>query len=482
MSDFSYLSEAMGLEDPALAVGVIVAVLVVTATITYKLFSRQDPSTLPPLAPGGILCALRNMTSDGQPEFLRQCAKDTGSYTFRLSLPIPGTPMYVATGDSALARGVLTDPKTNKPKTYEEFEPVAPSIFTRNGSFWHVRRKGHAPAFSVNHVKRMNQVALECTDQWIKEKLIPWTKQGKSFDVAEEMISITLSAICKTAFEYDISEQEKKDFTRNSGDVFKEYFQRSMANPFRKFCGRLLPGRRTAIKAAASNQAFAMKILNKYRANPNPTKGTVIDLIANASYYRSDLERGADIITYLVAGHDTTAYTMAFTLLELARNPDEQRKVQQDLAAKATEEEWSKSQALQMVIKESMRLHPVSTNGSNRQVRRDFTTKEGWIIPKDSIVLASIGLLHHNSTVFEKPDKFLPSRWANPTKEMKDAFLIFSAGKQNCIGQSLANAELNCILPKILSEVELEVTEEGTTAFFLTLKPVGAMLKPKLRA
>ena len=64
---------------------------------------------------------------------------------------------------------------------------------------------------------------------------------------------------------------------------------------------------------------------------------------------------------------------------------------------------------------------------------------------------------------------------------MKDAFLIFSAGKQNCLGQSLANAELNCILPMILSKVELEVVEEGTTEFFLTLKPKGAILKPKLR-
>ena len=120
------------------------------------------------------------------------------------------------------------------------------------------------------------------------------------------MISITLSAISKTAFEYDISEQEKKDFTKNSGDVFKEYFNRSMANPFRKYCGQLLPGRRTAIKAAACNQELVMRMLNKYRANPNPTKGTVIDLIANGSYYKSDLEIGADILTYLVAGHDVS--------------------------------------------------------------------------------------------------------------------------------------------------------------------------------
>ena len=58
--------------------------------------------------------------------------------------------------------------------------------------------------------------------------------------------------------------------------------------------------------AAAANQALCMKILNQYKSNPNPSKGTVIDLIANASYYKSDLEIGADLITYLVAGHDVS--------------------------------------------------------------------------------------------------------------------------------------------------------------------------------
>ena len=53
----------------------------------------------------------------------------------------------------------------------------------------------------------MNQVALEITEKWIQEVLIPCTERGESFDVSKEMISITLEAICKTAFEYDITKQ-----------------------------------------------------------------------------------------------------------------------------------------------------------------------------------------------------------------------------------------------------------------------------------
>jgi cytochrome P450 len=79
----------------------------------------------------------------------------------------------------------------------------------------------------------------------------------------------------------------------------------------------------------------------------------------------------------------------------------------------------------------------------------------------------------------ENADEYVPSRWDHPTQAQKDSFMLFSAGKQNCVGQSLAQAELHCIVPRILSEVELEVEEEGTITWFLTLKPIGARLKAK---
>lgn len=165
-------------------------------------------------------------------------------------------------------------------------------------------------------------------------------------------------------------------------------------------------------------------------------------------------------------------------MLELARHPEEQKKIRDDLA-KLAPEEWNNSKAVQMAVKEAMRLFPVSAGGSLRQTGRDFETADGLVIPQNSNVVAAMILLHRNTTIFKDADKYIPSRWENPTKEMKDAFLIFSAGKQNCIGQALANAEMHCIIPMILSQVELEVEEEGTLECFLTLKPKGARLKAK---
>ena len=81
--------------------------------------------------------------------------------------------------------------------------------------------------------------------------------------------------------------------------------------------------------------------------------------------------------------------------------------------------------------------------------------------------------------VYENAEAFNPSRWDNPTKAMNDAYSPFAMGKQDCIGQSLANAELHSIIPRIVSEFELFLVEEGTVDFFLTLKPVNTMLRAR---
>lgn len=218
----------------------------------------------------------------------------------------------------------------------------------------------------------------------------------------------------------------------------------------------------------------------------------------NNPCYETEDQLASEVLVFLTAGYDTTAYTIAFTLLELARHPQEQKTVREDLvntvkassvisSSPATgtivdQKSWRQSNVLQRAIKESMRLNPVSAGGSVRLCGRDFITKkEGHIIPKGSTVLILPILLHRNQQVYGEStvNNYMPSRWENPTKAQKEHFMIFSAGKQNCVGQALANAELYSIIPRILSEFELSVHDEGSTTFFLTYKPLKAMLKAK---
>ena len=86
-------------------------------------------------------------------------------------------------------------------------------------------------------------------------------------------------------------------------------------------------------------------------------------------------------------------------------------------------------------------------------------------------------LLHRNPSVFKNPKEFLPDRWENTTKEMKDSIMMFSLGQRNCPGQSLALVELYSAIPKLLTAYTFELEAEGRLEYFTTMKRVGARLK-----
>jgi cytochrome P450 len=465
--------------DPLFSAVILVAFLTIYHLIQKwnKTSEKNEHRNLPPMVSTGMFETMKACSGSYFPWFLVDQAKSCGSI-FRLNLPIPGTPMVVVTTSANLARKFLKDPLTTRPRLiYGGLDDVTggtKSLFTTEGMCWHSRRKGLAPAFSSKHVKRMNEVAVEKAEAWIKNKLVPMVEKGEAFDVGKEMIGITLDAIAETAFEYTISEDEKTMFLHELELCLRESLI-NFANPFRRLYGLLLPDRRRAFVGGKRLQAFGLKILLQHRRQVHPMKGTVIDLVANSDAYANDEERAADILVMLIAGHDTTGYTMAWILKELAKNPEEQQRLRDTLRA-SNFSERSQSEYLRKIVREGIRLHPVSAAGPARRIGRDIVTKEGYLLPKNSIVFNAVLAMMRDEDVYKNADSFDPSRWDNPTKAMNDAFLPFAMGKQDCIGQSLANAELHCILPIILSEFELFVVEEGTADFFLTLKPVNTML------
>jgi len=438
-----------------------------------------DDNRYPILAPGGICCTIKNISGSNSPWFMLQTAKDLKSNIYRLSLPSPQ--MTIVVGDHKVARKILKDPLSKKPKSiYKSFEVLlaAPNMFSSNGDFWHRRRKDFALSFSKNHVNRMNKMAVEKTEDWIKKKLYPTIEQGKSFDVAEEMINITLDSICATAFEYHMDDKEKGVFWSELEIAAREFVENA-ANPFRSLFGFMISGRRRAFIARKKLQLISKNIMESYRNLKEPTKDTVIDRIMKSDVLENDEQRAAEIMTFLIAGHDTTGYSIAFTLLELARNPTELQKLRESLSS-LPPEEWAKSNHLRTVIKESMRLYPVAAFGPSRVIGKDMLVQDESnqkiLLPKGSVIFLPILLHMRNEKVFEKAESFIPSRWIDPSKDALEAFLPFALGRQNCIGQSLANAELHSIVARICSEFDLKIEEEGVLDHFLTLKPSGARL------
>ena len=120
--------------------------------------------------------------------------------------------------------------------------------------------------------------------------------------------------------------------------------------------------------------------------------------------------------------------SIAFILIELARNPGEQTRLRAALRARSRAD-WTGSAHLTRVVQEGLRLHPVGR--SLRVAGSDVRTRRNERVPKGSLCLHHFLMLFRNPDVFAEPERFLPSRWENPSREMRDAFIPFSLGRQN---------------------------------------------------
>ncbi|XP_070442488.1 cytochrome P450 4F3-like isoform X1 [Equus przewalskii] len=169
----------------------------------------------------------------------------------------------------------------------------------------------------------------------------------------------------------------------------------------------------------------------------------------------SDEDIRAEADTFMFAGHDTTASGLAWVLYNLARHPEHQERCRQEVREllrdrEPKEIEWddlAQLPFLTMCIKESLRLHPPVTVIS-RRCTQDIVLPDGRIIPKGVICLISIFGTHHSPSVWPDPEVYDPFRFdPENTKETSPlAFIPFSAGPRNCIGQTFAMTEMKVVL------------------------------------
>lgn len=395
--------------------------------------------------------------------------------------------------DIDIAKQILTAPHSEAVKSvmYKEVTGITcfiHNIFTSNGHRWKHARKGVAPAFSSNHIKRMVGIAKKHLDKMIETLINPLAEQGKSFDVGEEMIALTLTIIAESAFEYHMTKEEQQLFTTNLIYCAQHYV---IMNPLHKRFPWLFPTMWKTARSAKTVQQISYRIMDNYkRKHPDYKQksndrvyedDTIISRIMNNPNYEHDDQRAADISIFLAAGHDTTAYTIAWTLLETFRNVPPELEQYRKKAKELPQEEWKRVEELQYIIKEGMRLQPPLAPGTVRDVSKEIVYQtdsgEKVVLPKNSMYFVNLYPLFRNPKYYDDPDKFIPGRWKNPKTE--EAHIPFSIGSRNCIGQTLAKAEVDTVISVLLATYDFEVENEGHSEFLTTLKPVNARLIPR---
>lgn len=178
----------------------------------------------------------------------------------------------------------------------------------------------------------------------------------------------------------------------------------------------------------------------------------------------TDVELRDQLITLLVAGHETTAIGLAWTLERLVRHPDV-------LARVLAEERDGRTAYLDATIRETLRMRPVIP-GVVRQLT-EARRLGGWEIPAGVHVAPSIYLIHHRADLYPEPDCFRPERFLTQQPRSHE-WLPFGGGVRRCLGASFALHEMQLVLRTLLHHVELVPTQrrgEGMRRRIITFTP-----------
>ena len=168
----------------------------------------------------------------------------------------------------------------------------------------------------------------------------------------------------------------------------------------------------------------------------------------------SDKELRDQLITLLVAGHDTTATGLAWALERLTRHPEIFAKA----VAAAEAGDAAGDEYLDAVAKETLRIRPVVPDVG--RILKEPVEVAGYQLPAGVMVVPSITLVHDSAEVYPRPDDFDPDRMVGATLS-PTTWLPFGGGNRRCLGAGFAMVEMRVVLREILRRVELSATTEA---------------------
>jgi cytochrome P450 len=204
----------------------------------------------------------------------------------------------------------------------------------------------------------------------------------------------------------------------------------------------------------------------------------------------SDQQLRDEVMTLFMAGHDTTANALAWTLMLLAEHPEIDHRLEGELARvlgarPATADDLASLPLADAIVKESMRLYPPA-HTIGREATRDLRLGP-FELPAHTSILISPWAMHHDPRFFPDPEAFHPDRWldGSTAKLPKNAYMPFGGGPRVCVGNHFAIMEAVLVLVTIAQRARFERLSRDSIGVqpAITLRPLGGLpLRVRRRA
>jgi cytochrome P450 len=353
-------------------------------------------------------------------------------------------------------------------------------LLTSEGDFHLRQRRLAQPAFHRQRITAyadtMVQYALRATSRWV---------HGGEVDMMREMMQLTLAIAAKTLFDYDIESE-----SREIGQALTSAL--AMFNfallPVPELVLRLpLPQVRRFRAARARLDDTIYRIIRERRAERRD-RGDLLSMLMAAQDVEGDGGAMTDeqlrdeVMTILLAGHETTANAMTFTWYLLSRNPGVEATLMAELSSVLrgrlpTADDVPKLPYTRMVLAESMRLYPPAW-AVGYQALQPFTL-DAYEIPARSFILMSQYIVHRDRRWFPEPERFKPERWTPEAQATRPRFSYFpfGGGPRQCIGEQFAWMEQVVLLATIAQrwQPRQAAPNEVEPEVLFTLRPKGGM-------
>ena len=403
---------------------------------------------------------------------------------FRLNIGLGKSVLFCR--DAGLLQHALQKNQKNYTKssiqTKDLVKYIGKGLLTAEGEHWQKQRKLIQPAFHKSKlvllIETMHQVIL---------KELNNIKTDQEIDIFPIFNDLAFLTVIKSIFNVELSDTDITSLQNTTEDTQK-MLVRELRQPFLVWWFNISGLTKKHLNLTENSRKILKKLVDE-RKKSNAKHDDLLDMLLSSKYEDgSSIEDNQlidEILILFAAGHETTSNALTFTCELLARHPETQNKILEEVKKVKSESDdimhWIKNATYtKLVLEESMRLYPPAYFIDRVNIEEDYFND--LTIPKGSTLLFSVYEIHRHPDFWHKPEAFLPERFLDENIKFTKNYYPFGAGPRMCIGNNFAMYEM---ILAIISLVEkYEIIEKKTPIQIkplITLKPFEALLRFKGR-
>lgn len=396
------------------------------------------------------------------------------------SIKIGFSKYIILSRDNEIAQYILVKNQKNYNKS--KFQSVYLSkylgkgLLTSDGDFWLKQRRLIQPAF---HKQKMNQL-VDNMNKTITAELDNLI-EDKAIDVFPLMSNLAFNVVAKSLFQLS-SAEDKFHRIKFIIEEVQNFLIKEIRLPHKAWWFSLSGQVKKHLSLAEENNRIIKEII-EVRKTSKEEINDLLNMLLETRYEDTSesmsIEQLIDEIKVLfIAGHETTANALTFTLHLLGSNPEVQQKVLDEIIEIESQteniiEQLQKMTYTNAVLNESMRLYPPAWITDRQNLEDDSLAQ--FKIKKDTLIGVSFYELHRNPKYWNNPDEFIPERFlGEQRKESMQYFYPFGAGPRMCIGTGFAIYEMCLTISQIVKKYVIK-SNNDVIQFnpLITLKPVN---------